>query len=488
MDRPVGPILTGLSVLLLVSASCRPSTATTTPRQATTLRIGFGLSQEQRADVGMRRTARNIALEALIGIQRNGRPIPRLAESWSVSEDGLKLLLHLPKGLKFHNGTPADAAAIQGILQAKAPAALGPIFQDVAEIRAVSDRDVEIRLRRRSPFVLERLDDDIPIADPKAALAGTGPFYISSERGDIQMHANADYHGGRPIVDNITFKPYPSLRAAWADLLRGQVDVLYDVGPDALESLESSTQVRIFPFQRAQVYVVLFNFRRPFFRDPNFRRKLNDAIDRTALVADALGGHAIPAAAAISPRHWAYSADLPQFQYSPRVRDGGSPKQLTCLFMDPSIERLALLTQRQLQSIDVDLQLKLVTPSEALGRLEAGDFDAVLGDFGLGPNLARSYEFWHSTGPYNFGRYNNGAVDAALDSIRHAADDEEYRKGVAAFDRAIVDDPPGIFLASGERARAVSSRFDVPADPDAAIFRTLHLWRPVGDQLVRVNP
>jgi peptide/nickel transport system substrate-binding protein len=301
------------------------------------------------------------------------------------------------------------------------------------------------------------------------------------------MHANSVYHGGRPILDHITFKPYSSLRSAWADLLRGQVDVLYDVGPEALNSLESSREVRIFPFQRAQAYVVLFNLRRPFLADSGFRRDLNAAIDRAAMAADAFGGHATPAAAAISPRHWAYSADLPQFRYKPRVRNARSPKQLTCLFMDPSIERLALLTQRQLQAIDVDLQLKLVTPDEALGRLESGDFDAVLGDFELGPNLARAYNFWHSGGPYNFGRYNSKPVDAALDSVRHAADDTAYKAGVAAFERAIVDDPPGIFLAWGERARAVSSRFDVPTDPDAAIFRTLHLWRPGSGQLARLN-
>ena len=47
-------------------------------------------------------------------------------------------------------------------------------------------------------------------------------------------------------------------------------------------------------------------------------------------------------------------------------------------------------------------------------------------------------------------------------AIRHAASDEEYRAGVAAFQQAIVDDPPAIFLAWGERARAVSRRFEVP--------------------------
>ena len=48
-----------------------------------------------------------------------------------------------------------------------------------------------------------------------------------------------------------------------------------------------------------------------------------------------------------------------------------------------------------------------------------------------------------------------------------------YRAGVAAFQRAIVDDPPAIFLAWSERARAVSTRFDVPVEPGRDILSTL---------------
>jgi ABC-type transport system substrate-binding protein len=92
--------------------------------------------------------------------------------------------------------------------------------------------------------------------------------------------------------------------------------------------------------------------------------------------------------------------------------------------------------------------------------------------------LARPYVFWHSGGPFNWGHFSSKAVDAALDSIRHAADDAAYKAGVAAFQRAIVEDPPAIFLAWSERARAVSRRFDVPAEPEGDVLGVLRLWRP----------
>ena len=72
-------------------------------------------------------------------------------------------------------------------------------------------------------------------------------------------------------------------------------------------------------------------------------------------------------------------------------------------------------------------------------------------------------------------------MDAALDAIRQAPDDDAYRAGVADLQRAILDDPPAIFLAWSERARAVSTAFEVPTQQDRDPLTTLRLWRPAGD-------
>jgi ABC-type transport system substrate-binding protein len=114
--------------------------------------------------------------------------------------------------------------------------------------------------------------------------------------------------------------------------------------------------------------------------------------------------------------------------------------------------------------------------------MQAGDFDVAIADAVSGPSLLWPYQFWHSGSPNNWGHFSSPAVDAALDSIRHAPDDAAYKAGVAAFQRAIIDDPPAIFLAWSERARAVSTRFEVPVEPGRDVLSTLRLWRPAGDQ------
>jgi peptide/nickel transport system substrate-binding protein len=472
-------------LLLIGLAGCGRSGAPATSNQSReVLTVGFGLTSGQNPQAGLHITVENIALEPLLGFGRDGRPQARLADRWSSSSDGLRWHIHLRPKVVFHDGKPLTAMAVREILQKQLPDQLGPAFEDVERIEALSDTELEFVLKRRSSFLLESLD--IPIHAPGSS-AGTGPFYATKPAGNvsagsvIEMRANENYYSGKPFVDQILIKPYASVRSAWADMLRGDVDMLYEVGVDELDSLQPSTRTRVFTFQRNYVYVAILNVQKPSLRDRGFRRELNAAIDREALVRNLLKGHGTPAVGPVSPNHWAYSAELPSFRYEPRPVKGG--RRFTCLFADASLERLAIGMQQQLRAVGVDMDLELTSLDKFYRRMQAGDFDAVLADARNGPSLLKPYQFWHSGSPNNYGHFSSPAVDAALDSIRHASDDAEYKDGVAAFQRAIIDDPPGIFLAWSHRARAVSTRFEVPVEPGRDVLRTLRLWRPVGDRL-----
>ena len=96
----------------------------------------------------------------------------------------------------------------------------------------------------------------------------------------------------------------------------------------------------------------------------------------------------------------------------------------------------------------------------------------------------RPYLFWHSNGPLITRGTTQCKRRCGLHAIQHAADDSEYKAGVAAFQHAIVDDPPAIFLAWSERARAVSTRFEVPVEPGRDILSTLRSGGPLADKAI----
>jgi len=404
-----------------------------------------------------------------------------LAEKWAVSDDGLTWRVTIRSGVTFHDGTPFTAEVVRSVLVDTFPRVLGTAINDVESIEVTSPNELLVKLRARITFLPEALA--VSISAPKSR-AGTGPFYrVSSGNAPaaVELRANDHYHGGKPLIDRIVIEPYKSVRSAWADMLRAKVDMLYEVGGDAFDLVKPARNTNLITFQRPYALLILLNTRKPGLNDAAVRRALNAAIDRDEIVATGMYGLGRPADGPVWPDFWANSAGRPRFHYQPTpAGNSGRPLKFTLLFSDPTHERIALLVQRQLQSVGVDVTLEETTVAEGQAKASKGDFDAWLADVGLGPGFFRQMLFWQSTSPYNGGGYANKDVDAAFMQIRRAKDDEEYEAGVKLFQRAIANDPPAIFLAWTERARAVSTRFDVSSPQGRDILRagSLARWRP----------
>ena len=470
----------GWLVVLVGTARCTDSGPAQAPSSAT-LRVGFGGLPQQSAQGGLQQFASNFSLEGLVNLTEDGRPRAWLAEGWSMSEDRLTLTIRLRPNATFHDGSPVTATVVADTLRVALPKNMGAVFEDVDTINASSPNTIEIKLKRPSPFVLESLE--ALIRKPGSDANGTGPFAAIKGKTPGLRGFGAYYLGAAPI-QQITETPYPSVRTAWAELLRGNLDMLYEVNLDALDSLEGSTNVAVFSYLRHYQYMIAFGSQAPALQSPSVRRELNAAIDRGAVVRAAMNGHGVPSAGPVPPQHWALDKSSPKLAFNSALAKSLAARHLkfTCLVPADSVyERVALAVKQQLAAASVDMQVQEATQDEVVKAATNNSFEAILGDIISGPSIFRSYRHWYSTAPAIPKPIGSPLIDAALDRIRHAASDDEYRAGVTAFQQAIVDDPPALFLAWGERARAVSRRFDVPA-PEAGrdVLATLRLWRPVG--------
>ena len=364
---------------------------------------------------------------------------------------------------------------------------MGSVFEDVAGIAAASETEVTIQLKRPSPFVLESLESLIQKPGSEGKGIGTGPYALGAAT-TSELQAFRNFYLGPPTIERITETPYPSVRAAWAELLRGNLDMLYEVNMDALDSLEGSSNVAVFSYVRHYQYMIAFGSQAPNLQSPAIRRELNAAIDREAVVRTALNGHGIPSTGPVPPRHWALDKSAPKLTFDRTLAKSLASRHLrfTCLVPADSVyERMALVVRQQLAAASVDMRVEEATQEQVVQAATNNNFEAILGDIISGPSLFRSYRHWYSTMPFIPKPTSSPLIDTALDRIRHAASDDEYRAGVTAFQQAIVDDPPALFLAWGERARAVSRRFDVPVPEDGRdVLATLRLWRPAAAQQV----
>lgn len=473
--------LTSAAVCL---SACQSPRGPTVERTSSTLRVGISIGQMAAADPqnGVRQVAQNQSVEALVRIGDDGRPNPSLAQSWEFGPGGRSLKVHLRPHVTFHDGSPVTAATVSGLLQRGLSNFMGDAFEDIERIEAPGENEIDIALRHHSPFVLEALDIQMRSLGPNPA--GTGPFEPAGPTSPTDLVANSHYYLGRPIVDRIVVSTYPTVRAAWAEMLRDHLDMLYDVGTDALDSFERSNKISVFTYVRPYQYALVFNTKNAVFRSPQVRRALTEAIDRGSLVREALNGHGIPSSGPIWPHHWAIGPAPDRRTFDP----GAAAKILatrqlhfTCL-VPPDYERLALTLKRQLQAVNVTMDVQELPPDRIIDAMARHEFDSVLTDLISGPSLFRPFRWWHS-GTANPAGFSSPAVDAGLDRIRHATSDDEYRSGVAAFQRAMIADPPAIFLAWSERARAVSKRFAVPdAEPGRDILSTLRFWKPAADE------
>jgi peptide/nickel transport system substrate-binding protein len=455
------------------------------------IRVGFGFGGTARASA-LPTIADALSAEPLITIGWNGRPQPKLASEWHWSEDGRILRLRLRQGVVFHDGTPVTATAVVADLKRQ----LGePGYARVESISAEGADHIVFRLKQKDGFLITQLFE-APIKTGDQRAFGTGPFLIRTPKPELILDAFPNYYQGKPSISQVVFRTYETPRASWAAMMRGEIDYLYEVNRDAVDFLEAGTSIQTFSFPRPYYIPIIFNINHPILGRRVVRQAINEAIDRGKIVRTALNNRGQPADGPIWPYHWAYHSATSTYTYNPdaaRLRldaaglrltsssENAMPRRFrfTCVFVseDPQFERIALVLQKQLFEIGIDVEMIPMTLRDLQGRLRTGDFEAVLIPMISGRSFEWTYTFWRSA-PNSFIRSGYTAADAALDRLRAAQSDEETRIAVADLQRVMYDDPPAAFLVRPETARAVSDSFVVPAEPGRDIAGTLWQWTP----------
>jgi peptide/nickel transport system substrate-binding protein len=440
----------------------------------------------------------------LVRIREDGRFEPGLFEQWTASEDGSTWTFRLRAGVKMHDGSPATASLVKAVLDAEVQqSGAGPGFEDVASVSARDESTVEIQLRNTAGFLFF---DDLSVTllmrrQPGSPPVGAGPYQLVESSGDgtTVLRAFPDYYQGPPTIPRIEIRTFPTARAAWAAMMRDEIDFLYEVGREALDFVEAESAVQVYSFPRPYAFLLGFNVRHPALARKEVRRALNFAVNREQILQTALRGRGRRADGFIWPAHWAFDRSVPTFAYDRRAavrlldQTGLSPRRdadgrerrlrLACLLPSdwPFYETMALVVQRQLYDVGVDLDLEPVPAQELTARLQKGDFDVFLFNLANARRLSWPYRFLHTPGPGRAALVNWGyaAADTVLDRIRYARSDDEVRAAVAELQRVLYYDPPAVFIAWDERARAVSRRFQIPGEPRRDILQTLWQWRPV---------
>ncbi len=468
-------------VWALLCTGCAGNGGRAAAGAAPELRIGtFANTGGRLADV--------LSRETLVTVDWDGRPAFLLAESAAVSADGLALTVTLRPGIKFHTGEVVTAERVRGLLSAKAD-----FMKDVAGVDAEGERTIRIRLKSANALSLAALSE-YTIHDEKNPQLRTGPFRIVSASPNAVLERFPQYHRGMPTVARIEIQQYPNHRAAWTAMLRGEVNFLHEVNRESIDFIQAGGTIAAYPMLRPYYYGLVFNQAHPILQRRAVRVALNETIDREEIVRNGMRGHGRAADGPIWPYHWAHpggrKAPAPNPQAArvrldaeqlpvAAARPGSMPARFafTCLTIegDTRFERIALVVQRQLFEIGVDMQMQPVPAAEFNKRLAAGNYDAFLIEMASGRTLAWPYAWWRSPGLTESVSIGYTGADEELDRMRAAGTDEAVRIAVADVMRVLREDPPALFLVWPYETRAADSSIVVEYEPERDIFGTL--WR-----------
>ena len=261
-------------------------------------------------------------MDPLTIVNADGEVEPFLLEAYEPNEDFTEYTLTMREGVTFHDGTPADGAAVQRSLTEMANGILqGQVFWDLANgslfstptgtpadsIELVDPMTVKVSFARpnalfgysiaeRTGWLIAPSFWDNP--DRAGALpVGTGPFQMTEwTRGErTVLEANPSYwrtdHNGEalPYLDSIVFRPIPDVAARRATMEAGDADANQDSFGENKEFwngawLESGGQI-VEPAPDRETTYLMFNNSVPPFDNADMRRALALCTDRDEYIA-----------------------------------------------------------------------------------------------------------------------------------------------------------------------------------------------------------
>ncbi|MFJ6104537.1 ABC transporter substrate-binding protein [Streptomyces sp. NPDC092359] len=269
---------------------------------------------------------------------KDARPVPGLATAWTSSADKLTWTYTIRDDSRWSDGrqaTAEDAAwtFTRMMTDPDAATANGSFTANFARVTAPDPRTLVIRLKKPQATMTAL---DVPIVpkhvwekvgdfskfnnDQRFPIVGNGPFVITDFKVDqyIKLKPNRTFWRGAPKFDELVFKYYKDGDAAVAALQKGEVSFVPNLTPAQAAALSTQKDIRVNdapgrrfyalatnPGARAQDGGTFGNGHKALL-DPEVRRALFLAVDRTTLVDKVFQGHAVEGEGYIPPRFTSY--------------------------------------------------------------------------------------------------------------------------------------------------------------------------------------
>jgi peptide/nickel transport system substrate-binding protein len=452
-------------------------------RRGGTLRVGLDVDADFLDPRLTKNTSgfriRELAFNGLVAINPDFTPVPDLAEKWDNPSD-TTWVFHLRQGVKFHDGTDLTASDVkytyESVIDPTFSSPSRAFYLTVDKVDATDKNTVTFTLK--SPFAPFLSYMDLAIVPQAAAQksdfgtkpTGTGPFKVDTwSTGDsIDLSAYDGFYGGRPNLDRVQVKVVPDNSARVVGLESGDLDFVQSpVSPQDVARVQSAGKLKVDRTPAAGYTYVNLNTADPILSDKRVRQALSHLVNKQQIIDTIYKGIGKPANGPIVPGMWAYSADVPSFDYNPETAkqlldsagwmagaDGMRSKDGQKLSLtvrthseDPDRKQLIQVLQSEFQKVGIDATTNTVEFPALFQDVQDGKFQvAVIGWLNLSDPDRATFRQFTSDGTANYGKYKNDQVDMLLKEARTTLDQSKAKTLYTDAVKQIVDDAPYIFV------------------------------------------
>ncbi|MFV5897009.1 MULTISPECIES: ABC transporter substrate-binding protein [Bacillus cereus group] len=446
----------------------------------------------------------SVIFASLVSTDKQGKPIPELAEKWDVSSDQLTYTFHLRKDLKFSDGSPLtadDVAFTLTLLHDKAYEGEVDISQyavkggkeykegkatSIEGIQVVDPQTIKItteKVNSQAIFVLggtvlskayygkdykQNTSLDY-LKDLYGKPLPAGPYkfekYIPGQ--EVRFVANENYYAGKPKIQNFIYK-ITSGDTKLQLFQTGEVDHTgLGTGDEVLEQAKALEFANIQIETAPSFSYIYMNNNKPYLKDKKVRQALIYGLDRKKYVDTALKGYGTVANVPIHPTSWAYTEEgVNKYEYDKekakklldeagwkvgsdgiREKDG---QKLKLSYFGPSSAKdsdlLIPIAKENYKEIGVEFNPEFMDFNTMLSKVNKGDYDLASVSTPITSDPSETAGEYLSTANETSLGYKNAKVDELIQKGIETVDIEKRKPIYKELYKELSDDPPVILL------------------------------------------
>jgi peptide/nickel transport system substrate-binding protein len=461
-------------------------------------------------------TDRDLTTLLYSGLMRatpDGDTVPDLAESYTISDDGLVYTFKLKDDVTFHDGSAITSADIAFTVSlAQTPDIKSPKRADWegVGVEEVDEQTISFILARPySPFLENTTIGILPMHLWKEVPPGEFPFFrlntrpigsgpfkfenLSSDKTGAPTKYNLNYFKnfslGRPHIDSLKFIFFANESALIDAFKNGEIQSASGISPLHLTQIEFSNSILIKTIL-PRVFAIFINQNKSdALSDKSVRSALDLALDKNAIIEEVLGGYGTPLNGPIPPgviisvnqehivnnnvqltkkerismaKDLLLNANWEQNEETEIWEKDGTP--ISFSIKTSNTPELALSAEKVVETwreLGIDVTLEIFATSDLnTSVIRPREYEALLFGEIVGRTLDL-FAFWHSSQRddpgLNLALYTNSGADKLLSEARVETDREIREEKYIEFDKIVSEDQPAIFLYSPEFLYVVPS-------------------------------